>query len=176
MPLPARKPNRLKNYDYASPGAYFITICTKDKKCIFWQKVGETIRQPEDVQLSKLGKIVKMAIENIPKHYPSLSLENYVVMPNHVHLLLQISGQPMAAPTHASVGAATSRPRAPRISQAVGQMKAAASRQAGFPLWQKLFHDHVVRNDKDYQRIWEYIQTNEMRWNDDCFYVEPPHP
>lgn len=164
MELPNRKPNRLPNFDYSSPGAYFITICTKDRKCIFWDSVGASIARPQMPPLSKHGKIADHAIEQIPIHYPSISVDHYVVMPNHIHLLLQINtdrnGRPMVAPT---------------ISTVVQQLKGAITKQIGYSVWQKLFHDHVIRGEADYKKIGEYIDTNPTKWQDDCFYKEDSH-
>ena len=156
MDLPKRKPNRLPDFDYRTPGAYFITICTKDRKCLLWDTVGASIARP---QLTGYGQVVQNAIREIPKHYPAISLDHYVVMPNHVHLLLQINtdpdGRPMVAPT---------------ISTVVQQFKGIVSKQIGHSIWQKLFHDHVIRNAADYTKIWEYIENNPLQWELDCFY------
>ena len=88
--LPKRKRNRLENYDYSSCGAYFITVCTLERQNYFWENVGAIIDRPQDVELSTYGKMVDQAIQNIPSAYPALSLESYVIMPNHIHLLLRV--------------------------------------------------------------------------------------
>lgn len=159
--LPKRKRNRLVQYDYSTPGAYFVTICTKDRKPLFWENVGASIARPQDVELSEYGRITETGIHSIDRHYPMIKVDHYVIMPNHVHLLLRIvsevGGRAMLAPT---------------ISTVVQQMKGHITKQIGFSIWQKLFHDHVIRNEKDYQRIWNYIEGNPMRWRDDCFYIE----
>lgn len=159
MVLPQRKPNRLPNFDYSSPGAYFITVCTKDHKCILGHIVGASIARPPTVQLSDYGRIVEKAIREIPEHYPAIAVDHYTVMPNHIHLLLQINtdenGRAMLAPT---------------VSVVVQQLKGAVSKRIGRSIWQKLFHDHVIRGEKDYLKIWEYIETNPARWKEDCFY------
>ena len=153
MNLPERKKNRLTEYDYSLPNVYFITICTDGRKNLFWKDVGAAIRRPEDILLSRCGKIAQQAIQNIEKHYDSVSVEHYVVMPDHIHLLLRIHtdscGRRIAAPTIASV---------------INQMKGAATRQVGFPLWQKGYYDHVVRSQEDYCDIWNYISGNPIRW------------
>ncbi|MBE7055610.1 MAG: transposase [Ruminococcaceae bacterium] len=158
LPYPKRKPHRLKNYDYSQSGVYFITICTKDKENVFWD-VGATIGRPyNNFTLSKAGKIVECAILNIPKTYSSVTLEKYVIMPNHTHLLLHLhseSGRAMHAPT---------------VSTVIQQMKGYTTKQIGFNIWQKLFHDHVVRNAKSYKKIWQYIEDNPAKWEEDCFY------
>ena len=95
MELSKRKQNRLSDYDYSTSNAYFITICTANRRNLFWDN-------PHDISLSMLGEMVRQSIEDIPKHYPAISVDTYVVMPNHIHLLLQIhtdcNGRPMAAP------------------------------------------------------------------------------
>ena len=149
MELPKRKQNRLAEYDYSAPNAYFITICTDQKKNLFWKNVGAAIGRPEDIPLNINGKIVQQCIEEIPLHYPVVSVDEYVIMPNHIHLLLQINtdgdGRPMAAPT---------------ISTIINQTKGIISKRIGFPVWQKGFYDHVVRGEKDYLEIWNYIDGN----------------
>ena len=160
MDLPKRKPNRLPEYDYSTPGAYFITICTKDRKNLFWGNVGASIARPQDVQLSAFGKIVDHAIRQISIHYPAISVDHYVIMPNHIHLLLQIhtneNGRAMLAPT---------------VSRVVQQLKGSITKQIGSSVWQKLYHDHVIRGEQDFRKIWEYIDNNPMQWALDCFYT-----
>lgn len=160
MERPSRKPNRLKHFDYSQPNAYFITICTEHHRMLFWKRSSEKLNDVQKAELSREGEIVDAVIREISQHYPAVTLEHYVVMPNHIHLLLRIGadqrGRPMAAPT---------------ISTVVQQMKGAATKRIGHAVWQKLFHDHVVRDERDYERIWTYIDTNPARWEEDCFYT-----
>ena len=138
----------------------------KDRKNIFWAKeqpdfVGEDIILPPDnVRLSPYGKITEAAIIAIPKYYPNIELLQYVVMPNHIHLLLQINtdieGRPMAAPT---------------ISTVMNQTKGVVSKIAGFSVWQKGFYDHVIRSEQDYLDIWNYIEGNPSKWTEDKLYI-----
>ena len=161
MEFQKRKPNRLKNYDYSQPNAYFITICTKNKEMLFWEYVGASIARTEKVCLSSYGRIVEEAISNIQTIYPAISVDNYVIMPNHIHLLLQIhtddNGRAMLAPT---------------ISKVIQQMKGYVTKKIGASIWQKLFHDHVIRDDAGYLKIWNYIEGNPSKWEEDCFYVK----
>ena len=154
--LPKRKPNRLNGYDYSSCGAYFITVCTKDKQKLFWKNVGAPIGRPS---LSEYGIVVEKAIKNIGIKYPMISVDKYVVMPNHIHIILVINankyGRPMGAPT---------------ISTVINQMKGYVTKQIGFSVWQKLYHDHIIRGQADYDEIWQYIDENPLRWNSDCYY------
>ena len=161
MELPKRKQNRLTEYDYSMPNAYFITICTENRKNLFWRDMRAIIDQPQNVPLTGVGTIVQWSVMNIPKHYPMISVDHFVIMPNHLHLLLQIhadvGGRPIAAPT---------------ISMVINQTKGVVSKKAGFSVWQKGFHDHVIRNEKDYLEIWNYIDGNPSKWEEDCFYVK----
>lgn len=160
MEMPVRKQNRLKRYDYSQNGAYFITICTKDKKCILSHTVGATIGRPAYVRLTEWGKMVDTSIRGIPEHYNGVHVEKYVIMPNHIHLLIVIDvpcGRPLVAPT---------------VSRVVQQMKGYATKLIGQNIWQKSFHDHVIRKETDFQMIWQYIDTNPAKWEQDCFYTE----
>ncbi len=140
-----RKVVRLPNFDYSSPNVYFITICTQDKACIFG-----TVHT-----LSPLGQLARTELESVPRHHPEVHLEKYVIMPNHVHAIMRLD---------ADVGI-----RSP-IPQIVSLYKAAVSRKAGKKLWQRSFYEHVVRNQAEYDQIWNYIENNPMKWEMDRFY------
>ena len=153
MDLPKRKPIRLKDYDYSTPGAYFITICVKEHKAILSNiNVGANIVRPQEIHLTKYGEIVENAIKNIPKHYSNISVDNYVIMPDHIHLLLQIhtneNGRPLVAPT---------------INRVIKQTKGYITKQIGSSIWQKSFNDHIIRGREDYKSIWEYIENNPLK-------------
>ncbi|MBE5812628.1 MAG: transposase [Clostridiales bacterium] len=156
-----RKNIRLKEYDYSRNGAYFITICTKDKKQVFWNIVGADIIRPGNYVLSKYGQIADNVIIDIPNHYNNIFVDKYVIMPNHIHLILKIerniNGRIISAPT---------------ISTVVGQMKRKISKLVGFDIWQKSFYDHIIRNQHDYQQIWKYIDDNPLKWELDKYYNE----
>lgn len=158
MEFPKRKPNRLKAYDYSQNGAYFVTVCTKDRKNLFWN-VGEAISLPKNnIPLSEYGKIAEHVIRSISKHYIGVEVSQYVIMPNHIHFILILKGddgQMISAPT---------------VSTIIGQAKRYISKQIGLPIWQKSFHDRIIRNEKEYQKIWEYLETNPLKWEEDCFY------
>lgn len=160
--LPKRKPIRLPEYDYSAPGAYFVTICTQDRRRILSDiAVGAATSRPPELHLTAYGEIVDLAINNISAAYPGFFVDAYVIMPNHVHMILRIcsneDGRQIAAPT---------------ISTVVAQAKRWASMQAGTALWQKSFHEHVIRNERDYREIWEYIENNPARWAEDRYCAE----
>ena len=104
--------------------------------------------------------VAQQSIRDISSHYPAITVDHAVIMPNHIHLLLQIhadaNGRSMIAPT---------------ISTVVRLMKGTVSKQAGFAVWQKGFYDHVIRNDNDYRDIWNYIEGNPSKWTEDKLFV-----
>ncbi len=161
MNMQKRKPIRLKGYDYSQNGAYFITICVKDRHPMLWQPVGATCgRQRLTPQLSNIGITIDNEINRISTMYnQNVSIDKYVIMPNHIHMIIALynnNGRPQVAPT---------------ISRIMQQFKGSITKQIGFSLWQKLFNDHIIRNQREYEKIWEYIDTNQLNWEKDCFYV-----
>ena len=161
-----RKLPRLSGYDYSTPGAYFITICTHNKNCILGHIMSGDGGFELTVQYSPIGEIAKACLLEIERHYSNVKIDNWVIMPNHVHILFQITEQLNSTPLKYDI---------PNI---VGKYKAAVTRSAGNSfaysekIWQSSYHDHVIRNDQDYQKIWEYISGNPSKWLDDCFYCE----
>ena len=167
MDYPKRKLPRLRSYDYATPGAYFITICTHEKRCVFGNIVqGNNVGEAHLVY-SPIGEIARKCLLNVAAHYENVKVDNWVIMPNHVHILLQVTEGLNPFPTKKF-----------DISNVVGKYKAAVTRAVGNAfmhsgrLWQSSFYDHVVRNDEDYQNIWKYISGNPSKWLEDRFYCE----
>ena len=163
MDLPQRKALRLKAYDYSTPGAYFVTICTHERRCILSSiTVGADALGGPQVKLTETGRIVEKYIlttENIP----GIHIDKYVIMPNHVHLILvvdRVSGPPRAsAPTMAAV------------PNAVSALKRLVNREIGGNIWQRSYHEHVIRNEKDYREIWTYIDENPAKWAEDRYFA-----
>ena len=158
--LPKRKPIRLKEFDYSAGYAYFITICTKDRRNYFWNDVGATIGRPQDVPRTDYGKIADSAINNISEIYPAVFIETYVIMPNHIHLIIRIDGEdengrPMVAPT---------------VDRIIKQFKGYVSKTVNEQIWQKRFYDHVIRGREDYEEISRYICENPENWEKDELY------
>jgi len=161
MRPPERRSIRLKNYDYSANGVYFITICTKEKKHLFWDVGAISNRPPMKPELSTTGLLAEECIQRIQNIYSYVTIEKYTIMPNHVHMLLGINrqtgdcGRPMDAPT---------------ISRIIQHYKGAVTKKAGMPVWQKSFYDHVVRDEQDFQQIWRYIDENPIKWQRDCYF------
>lgn len=151
--LPKRKANRLQEFDYSADGGYFITICTAGMRSVLSSvTVGAACGRPPETVLSDLGKIVVDEISRLDSVYDCLRVDHYVVMPNHIHMIMMIdtaSGRPQAAPT---------------ISRVVNQFKGAVTKRAGKSIWQKGFHDHVLRDDRDYILHLQYIDENPEKW------------
>ena len=154
MNFKTRKPNRLKNYDYSQNGVYFITVCVKNRNPILsYIPVGANC-----VRLSKIGKVVEEEINNISKIYANVTVENYVIMPNDIHLLVFIdrfSGRTQFAPT---------------ISRIIKQFKGVITKRLGKSIWQKGFYDHIIRDEYDFHIRWQYIEDNPYRWCEDYMF------
>ena len=165
--MPNRKTIRLKNFDYSSPGAYFITICTKDRKEILSHIVGTGVPDGPRNILTEYGKIAEKYILEMNAFYEHISIDNYVIMPNHIHLLIRI---------HCTVATdgppRTSVPTNSVISQFVSTFKRFCNKEYGENIWQTRSNDHIIRNQHDYKNIYEYIETNVIRWDKDCFYLK----
>jgi REP element-mobilizing transposase RayT len=167
---PNRRSIRLRNYDYRSAGAYFVTICTADRRCLF----GEI--PDAAVHLSACGHHVARCWQELPCHFSTVELDAWQVMPNHFHAIVVITTGPTDAPSLPQTPAA---PRQGRISPPSGSLAAiigsfksavtrAARRTAGQPslaVWQVSYFEHVIRNEDSLGRIREYIATNPLRWH-----------
>lgn len=180
MSLPERRHHRLKNYDYSSNGAYFITICAYNKLHIF----GEIINGK--MVYSKCGEIACKEIEktNELRENKDIKITKWVVMPNHVHLLIEISHDPLfdTKPQFE----AFSKPTTQSVATIVRAYKAAvtkATRQTAieeecdgghgtpcpYAVWQNGYFDNIIKNEAMYNKVWQYIDSNPVLWKDDCY-------
>lgn len=154
MDLPKRKNIRLNDYNYSSNGAYFITICTKNKENLLWKNVGANCVRPLDqLPLSKIGIVIENEIYKLNTVYENIKVDKYQIMPNHIHLIIFIyedsNGRTQFAPT---------------ISKIIKQFKGSITKQIGFSIWQKSFYDRIIRNEKEYQSVWNYIHNNPLKY------------
>ena len=165
--LPQRKAPRLHGYDYCAAGAYFITICARNRRCLFGSisptDVGGDACIAPQVALTPLGNIVQKHLANIP------GVTEFVVMPNHLHCLIVV-------PVHTAAGgpmqASAPTAKVETISQRIRVFKGHVSHEAGADVFQRSFYDHIVRHEDEYREICEYIQNNPARWAFDKFYTE----
>ena len=159
-----RKLNRLKNYDYSQSGCYFVTICTKNKE--------EWLGQIESGKmiLNKFGEITKNFWVEIPKHVNNITLDEFIVMPNHIHGIVLIVG-------NAYMRSLQNRTKM-LLSRIIQQYKSSVTReinslQNDFCFkWHKSFYDHIIRNEKTLNKIREYIVSNPLKWDLDKKNIE----
>ena len=161
----ARKIGRLETFDYSSSGLYFVTFCTHGRTCSL-SRIEDDLEDlfgEAKVCLSPLGRICEDVAGELRDHFPEFELEMFVIMPNHVHGLVAVSGQ-------------NSQPSRKTLGDYVGAWKRETTRRAHLSgisghIWQEQFHDHIVRNEAEGNRIREYIQNNPCKWSLDCFYA-----
>jgi REP element-mobilizing transposase RayT len=163
-----RRSIRLPEYDYSQEGIYYITICTQGRKCLF----GE-IRNGK-IALSECGRIVDDWWQNIPERYSGVILDEYVIMPNHMHGIIIIGGY-----VDNGVGAIHELPlrikrRAMILPKIIGYFKMNSAKQInqiynspGNKIWQRNYWEHVIRNEKSLHKIREYIHDNQWHWASD---------
>ncbi|MBR5498509.1 MAG: transposase [Clostridia bacterium] len=152
---PSRKANRLKNYDYSTKGDYFITICTHERKNIFWMSDYKSTNVKNYIELlNDNGKIVDKVLNKANDVYAEKAvIEKYVIMPDHIHILISILYDHIVS-----------------VDMIVKNIKKYASIETGIKeLWQKGFYDHVVRNENDYSEIWDYIDANPRKITNNIF-------
>lgn len=150
-----RKLPRLSGFDYSSENYYFVTICTRNRKCLFGD-VGN---------LNELGLLADRELRNISKHFPEVRVDCSVVMPNHIHAVIVIG---------CAGDEERSRPF-PTLSQVVGSYKSGVTRlwrqkKPGAEVWQKSFYDRVLRREDGYLNVIRYIEENPLKWELDKYY------
>ena len=149
MEIPNRKQNRLSEYDYSQNGVYFVTLCTQDRRKILSEIVGDDAH----IVPKPYGQIAEKYIRNVPE------IEKYVIMPNHIHMIIQLDEGSMWASTPTDI-----KPQHNRISNIIRSIKVLVAKEVGESVFQRSYYDHVIRNQKDYDEIWEYIEDNPRKW------------
>ena len=188
--LPRRRAMRLRGYDYSQPGAYFITTCVQHRKCLFGTIIDGGMR------LNKIGQIVVECWNRISQHFPSVELGDSVIMPNHFHGIIswnnrrgEVSSPDDITPNRrgevSSSNVITPNRRGEVSSPALGKIIAYFKYQStkhinqhhntpGTRIWQRNYHDHIIRDDPDLQRLRQYIQDNPMKWELDQLHPDNP--
>lgn len=168
MKYPKRKHIRLKEYDYSQNGYYYITICAYEKKCIFGS-VGRGLAPAtagmQDIHLSPLGETAEEQLFALELRYPFVRIDKYIIMPNHLHFVLVLDGKTAGA-----------SPR-PTLSDIICAYKSLTTRLynqryklTNNKIFQSSFYEHIIRNEKDYLAVWQYIDENPRKWENDEYY------
>ena len=167
-----RRSIRLKNYDYSQPGAYFVTVCTKGKEFLLGNITNE------EIQLSPVGNIVEKCWMELPNHFDNVELDEAIIMPNHFHGIIVLTensrGVQLNAPTKKRDNSLYSRisPRRNTLPIIIRTFKGAVKMWCNHNgmndfQWQRNYYEHIIRNDKEFKLIGEYIINNPLRWQYD---------
>jgi REP element-mobilizing transposase RayT len=165
-----RRSIRLKDYDYSQAGAYFITICTYNKKCMF----GKVLDQ--EMQLNEYGKVVTEEWLRTAEIRPNVELDEFIIMPNHIHGIVAIIESCVGATGRSPKGEVPSPlpkgPTSSSIGAIMAGFKSAVTRRVNElrstrcePVWQRNYYEHVIRNEHDLDEIREYIINNVLKWD-----------
>lgn len=146
--LPARKIIRLNDLYYTKKGMYFITICTKNRIEILGQI------KDKDIKLTKEGKITRKLTQEIEKIFDNITINEYIIMPNHVHMIIEIKEEKENV----------------SIVKIIKKYKSNISQRLGYSIWQKSYYDHIIRDEKEYYIIKKYIQDNIINWKKDRYF------
>ncbi len=169
-----RRSIRLQGYNYSRVGAYFVTICTKNRECLF----GEVM--DGQMQLNDVGKILQATWDALPDHYSHVELDAWVIMPNHAHGIIVLDSTVGAGlkPAPTTTKSAPTRHGLPEIVRA---LKTFSSRRInglrqtpGAKIWQRNYWEHIVRNESEMNHIREYIQNNPGQWEMDRLHPNQP--
>ena len=180
--FPKRKHPRLKSYDYSEPGAYFITICTHNKQCLLSRVVGRGLA-PAEVQYTAYGQIAREQLLRLESRYPNAKIDQYVIMPNHIHAIILLE-EPAGANSICAIAPGNRfglircaehhpRPTIPDIVCAYKSLTTKACKKAQFvgKLFQTSYYEHIIRGSEDYDQIAAYIANNPKQWELDTLYA-----
>ena len=169
-----RRTIRLKGYDYATDGAYFVTLCTFQRENLFGEifiPVGAGSKPA--LTMNEIGKMVDITWHDLPNHNHNVSLDAFVIMPNHIHGIIVIENGARVGPDAGRETRAGLEP-APTLSEIVRQLKTFSAKRInqlrdnpGCPVWQRNYYERVLRNDNELSRAREYIANNPLKWGDD---------
>jgi REP element-mobilizing transposase RayT len=165
---PGRRTIRLKEYDYANPNWYYVTICTKNKRCAFGN-----VHKGKLVP-NELGKVAKAEWLRTKTIRPNIDLDYYIIMPNHIHgiIIIESRGVKHYAPTKKFISpsqtlGAIVRGFKSSVTKRINEM----NKTYGKKLWQRNYYEHIIRNEQDLYRIRKYIQLNPLKWELDEYYI-----
>ncbi len=172
--FPKRKTVRLQRYNYDNNGAYFITICTKNRQQILSRVVGTGVLDGPQIELLPHGKIAEKYIKQLNDFYTNVSIEKYVIMPNHIHLILFVytsENELLDNPGDGPSGTPVPTNQNSVISRFISTFKRFCNKECGTNIWQYRSYDHVIRNQRDYEEHINYIVKNPFCWYQDELYM-----
>jgi len=163
-----RRSVRLKGYDYTQAGAYFVTLCTWQRECLFGEIVGG------EMQLNDYGRVLEEEWLHTAVVRPNVDLDAFVIMPNHMHGIIVICDDPVEATRRVAPTGAIPRIVAGSLGAMIGQIKSITTKRIntlrhtpGQAMWQRNYHDHIIRSEMALNNIRQYIAHNPMRWAED---------
>ena len=164
---PQRKPTRLKDYDYSTPGYYFVTLCVQNRKHLF-EIENNTNNVGNDLCVvpSKQNQIIHKWLKETQNKF-NIKIDKYVIMPNHIHLIAIITERH----TGRSLQDAMRWFKTMTTNEYIREVKNGNLMPFDKKLWQKSYNDHIIRGEQDYLEIWQYIENNPIKWCDDEFYI-----
>ena len=178
-----RRSIRLKDYDYSNAGLYFITICVQDRKCLFGKI------ENDEMILNDAGKMIDNWWQKIPEKFPDIILDEYVIMPNHFHAIVEnVGANPRVCPSPSDINEpGQTQGSAPTggtflysiiqwfktmtTNEYIRNVKELGWEPFDKKVWQRNYHEHIIRDQQAYLKISEYIRTNPLRWMEDKFYT-----
>ncbi len=178
--VPQRKNIRLKDYDYSNAGYYFVTICTQGRKNLFGKIIDDKML------LSQSGKMIEKWVYELANKFSHIIIDKHVIMPNHIHVIIIIVGADLCVCPNKNMQIYKKQGGhiGPPLQQIIQWFKTMTTNEyirgvksKIYPffdrrIWQRNYYDHIIRNEQEYQNIWEYIETNPLKWSDDCYYME----
>ena len=162
-----RKTTRLKDADYSKSCVVFLTICTKERRCILSHVVGTGVLDGPKIELTRCGEIADKYINQLNDFYSNISIESYVIMPNHIHILFWIKGDengPLRTPVPTIQNST--------LSRFISTFKRFCNKEVGENIWQYRSNDHIIRDRHDLEKHIRYINENPIRWYFDDLYAE----
>ncbi len=157
MEQPKRRPVRMQGYDYSEQGLYFLTICVKNREKLLCSIVGDGVLDVPKPKLTAVEKIVEKHINSINKS-KRIMVEKYVIMPDHIHLMVFLENEDYYGTSR------TPSPTNEVIPKTVSGFKRLCNKEIGKNIWQRGYYDHVIRNDADYSKHFDYIENNPVLW------------
>lgn len=159
MNLPKRKDIRLKNYDYSQSNAYFVTICTHNRVKLFGEIVGATLRG----RPNRPDKMIENWIFELERKYPNLQIDKYIIMPDHIHLLISVNNKATGDHTGSPLPDIIDWFKTMTTNEYIRGVKSGIYPPFDKHIWQRNYFEHVIRCKQDYEETWQYIDENPLK-------------